>query len=267
MREMSKCLIGSAALFCAGTALAADLPDQKSAPVVPIVPPAVFSWTGFYVGANGGWGLDHFAFPYNTGGSPTFVTGTSGITSGGAVIGGQIGFNYELTNLAFIGHAVIGVEADSDWSGITGSSTVSNGPYTATFGTRVENFGTLRSRLGYNFDRLLLYFTAGLSYMTVNTNTNVNGPTASNTVTRSAWPLDVGKVGVVGIGAEYAVTNNITVKAEYLYDWAGARWETFALAPGTAIDFNTRSMYHIARVGVNYKFDWFSPPTPVDAKY
>ncbi len=231
-------------------------------------PGGAYNWTGFYVGVNGGGGLDHFAFPYNTAGSSfPFTMGTSGINSNGPVVGGQIGFNYELTNLPLIGHAVVGVEADSDWSGINGSSTVFNGPYTATFGTRFENFGTLRGRIGYNFDRLLLYLTGGFSYATVDTNVNLNGLAASNTVTRAAWPQNMGNVGVVGIGAEYAVTNNISIKAEYLYDWAGARFETFTLAPGTTINFLTRSMYHFARVGVNYKFDWFSPPTPVVAGY
>lgn len=252
--------------ICAGLcapAAAADLPSVKGPPTF-VTPVPAFDWTGFYAGVNAGGGFDHFAFPYNTAGSTRWETGTSGINSGGAVAGGQIGFNYELRNLPFIGHAVVGVEADSDWSGIRGSNSVIAGPYSVAFGTRFENFGTLRSRIGYDFDRLLLYFTAGFSYATINSNVNVNGLTGSRTTTRSGWPFHA---GVIGIGAEYAITNNVTVKAEYLYDFVGARFEKFTLSPDTEINFGTRSMYHIARIGVNYKFDWFSPAAPVVAKY
>lgn len=248
--------------FCV-PAVAADLPSIKGPPPF-LAPVQAFDWTGFYVGVNAGGGFDHFAFPYNMAGSTHFETGTSAIDSGGPVAGGQIGFNYELRNLPLIGHAVVGVEADGDWSGIRGSSSVNAGPYTVAFGTRFENFGTLRSRVGYDFDRLLLYFTAGFSYATVNTNVNVNGLTGSRTTTRSGMPFHA---GVIGAGAEYAITNNVSVKAEYLYDFVGARFQTYTLSPNTEIQFGTRSMYHIARVGVNYKFDWFPPAAPVVSKY
>jgi outer membrane immunogenic protein len=260
---LARALVGGIALFSAGQALAADLPTTKEPPAF-LAPVSAYNWTGFYVGVNAGGGYDHFAFPYNTAGSAYYTTGTSGIDSGGAVAGGQIGFNYEMTNLPFIGHAVVGIEADSDWSGIRGYKTVEAGPYSATFGTRFEYFGTLRSRIGYNFDRLLLYFTSGISYAVVNTSVNVDGLTSSHTATRSGLPFHA---GVVGIGAEYAVTNNVTVKAEYLYDFVGAHYSTYTLSPDTVMGYGTRSMYHIGRIGVNYKFDWFAPAAPVVSKY
>jgi len=255
-------VFGVCAGFCA-SATAADLPSTKAPPSF-VTPVQAFDWTGFYVGVNAGGGFDHFAFPYNTAGSTVFVTGTSAINSGGPVAGGQVGFNYELRNLPFIGHAVVGIEADTDWSGIRGSNSLVAGPYSVAFGTRFENFGTVRSRIGYDFDRLLLYFTAGFSYATINTNVSANGLAASHTTTRSGVPFHA---GVVGIGAEYAITNNVTVKAEYLYDFVGAHFGNNVLSPDTSVDFGTRSMYHIARIGVNYKFDWLGPAMPVTAKY
>lgn len=255
-------LFGVCAGLCASAA-AADLPSTKMPPSF-VTPIQAFDWTGFYVGVNAGGGFDHFAFPYNTARSTVFETGTSAINSSGAVAGGQVGYNYELRNLPFIGHAVIGIEADMDWSGIRGSNSVVAGPYAVAFGTRFENFGTVRSRIGYDFDRLLLYFTAGFSYATVNTSVNANGLAASSTTTRSGVPFHA---GVLGIGAEYAITNNVSVKAEYLYDFEGARFRTYDLSPDTQIGFGTRSMYHIARIGVNYKFDWFASAAPVTSKY
>jgi outer membrane immunogenic protein len=58
------------------------------------------------------------------------------------------------------------------------------------------------------------------------------------------------------------------VKAEYLYVFINARWAVFNPGDGSSIQFNTRTMYHVARVGLNYKFDWLSPlAAPIAAKY
>ncbi len=149
--------------FCP-PAQAADLPSDKEPALAPApLSPAPFSWTGFYAGVNGGFGLDHYAFTYSY--FPPGVVGQgakSGITSSGPLIGGQIGYNYELTNLPIIDHAVIGIEADEQWTDFHGSVDipVSNGIF--HIGTQLENYGSLRSRVGYNFDRLLFYFTGGL---------------------------------------------------------------------------------------------------------
>jgi outer membrane immunogenic protein len=242
---------------------AADLPNLKESPIAPPVPPPAFSWTGFYVGVNGGYGLDHFAF-IDTYASPGgFEKSTSGINSRGVVLGGQIGYNYQLSNLPFIGHAVVGVEVDSDWSGIGGATSVATALGPLSFGTRLENFGTARGRVGYDFDRLLLYITGGLTYATSEAYYNANGVGGSLTATRfGVFP----NVGVLGAGTEYAITNNFTLRAEYLYDFTGARFEQFSPTSTTAIGFGTRSMYHIVRLGLNYKFDLFEP-APVVAKY
>jgi outer membrane immunogenic protein len=214
-----------------------------------------YSWTGFYAGVNAGYATDHFAFHqyYDS------ETSESGITSHGAVAGAQIGYNYEFTNLPFIDHAVAGVELDTDWAGVGGSVTVNSTPGPVSFGTKFENFGTLRLRAGYNFDRLLLYFTGGQTFSTVEASYSAPGIAGSVTATRTGV---ISQTGVVGCGLEYALSNNISVKAEYLYDFTGARFEQFS-AGGHAIGFGNRSMYHIARFGLNYKFDWFSPSTPV----
>jgi outer membrane immunogenic protein len=243
-------------------ALAADLPAIKGPPAYLPPPVAAYDWTGFYAGVNAGYGIDHFGFPYMVTLPGGVVTGTSGITSTGGLVGGQIGFNYQLNNLPIIGHAVVGVELDDQWAGISGSTNVPAGPFTATLGTRFQNFGTLRGRIGYNFDRLLLYVTGGLTYGTTKSYYSVAGFSGSRTETHTGLPF---RVDVVGIGAEYALTNHVSIKAEYLYDCVVSHYENFSF-PGGSIGFNSRTMYHIARVGLNYKFDWFTP-TPVVAKY
>jgi outer membrane immunogenic protein len=251
----------TAGCLCAATALAADLPPLNNLPPPPVV---LYDWTGFYVGANVGYAFDHFAFPYGVQvpGPAYYVSGNSGISSGGAVAGGQIGYNYRFSNVPYIGHFVAGVEVDSDWSGVGGSKTVATGSVSTTFGTKFENFGTARARIGYDFDRLLVYLTGGFTYGTTKSYFLSQGIYGQTTATISGLPT---KVDVVGIGMEYALTKNFSIKAEYLYDCLRAHMVELPMTT-VPIHFNSRSMYHVARIGLNYKFDWFSPQ-PVLAKY
>jgi outer membrane immunogenic protein len=256
----------------AGPVRAADLPSKMEPPVFQPPPPAEFSWTGFYAGVNVGGGIDHFAFPYsiNVLEPNNFVAGRNGITATGPFGGIQAGYNYEL--LFF--HIVTGFEIDSDVSGIRGQTTATGtlffgAPVTATFGSKFEDFGTARVRLGYAWGRFLPYLTAGFTYATTETYYSLATPalftTGSITETRTGvFP----HVGAFGIGLEYAIDSHFTVKAEYLYEFINSRAVLFTPALGSTVDFNTRTMYHIGRVGLNYKFDWLSPlAAPVVAKY
>jgi outer membrane immunogenic protein len=256
----------------AGAARGADLPSKTRASVFEPPPPAEFSWTGFYLGINAGGGLDHFAFPFDVTvpGQGGLFQSTNGITASGPIGGIQAGFNYELPFF----HIVAGIEIDNSASGIRGETTV-NGTLlsgvgaAATFGSKFEDFGTARLRLGYAWGRLMPYMTAGFIYGTIETFYSVATPgffsAGANTAIRSGvFP----HVGAAGCGFEYAITPNFTVKVEYLYDFINARPVVFNPAPGSNIQFSTRTMYHIARVGLNYKFDWLSPlAAPVVAKY
>jgi outer membrane immunogenic protein len=254
----------------AGAARATDLPSTTQAPVFQ-PPPPEYSWTGFYLGIHAGGGVDHFGFPFDVhipGGG--FGKGTNGITATGPIGGLQVGFNYELPFF----HIIAGVEIDNSASGIRGQTTVngtllSGVPATATFGSKFEDFGTARIRLGYVWGRFMPYLTGGFTYGTIETFYSVSAPgffnTGSSTATRSGvFP----HVGVAGIGVEYAIAPHFTLKAEYLYDFINARRTTFVPVPGSAISLGTRTMYHIVRAGLNYHFDWLSPPaTPIVAKY
>ncbi|MDR3408623.1 MAG: outer membrane beta-barrel protein [Methylovirgula sp.] len=248
------------------SASAADLPDTKSAPVY-APPPPEFSWTGFYVGVNAGVGIDHFAFPYQVFLPGDEGLGSSGITSDGPVAGGQIGFNYQIEGLPIIGHAVVGIEADDDWGAVRGSTTVyTNNGVPVNIGARFDNFGTLRLRVGYNFDRLLVYLTGGLTYGSNVASYSIpsDGFSGSLRTTHTGLPFNV---DTIGLGVEYAIDDHWSVKGEYLYDCVEAYYNSFTPASGVKVGFNSRMMYHIARLGLNYKFDLFGSSTPVVAKY
>ncbi len=218
---MKKFLLSSVAaigLVAAGAASAADLPSRKGPVVAPVYAP-VFTWTGFYVGANAGYGFGNV----NAGTFALARTVSIGDIDG-FVGGGQIGYNYQ------IGQIVLGVEADIQGADLKAS----NG-----FGDRIktEYFGTVRGRVGVAFDRFMPYITGGWAYG--NVKTSIAGIGSSDTSHTGGY--------AVGAGVEYAFTNNWTAKVEYLYvDLGEKSFRATGVKVGT--DFS------VVRAGLNYKF-------------
>jgi outer membrane immunogenic protein len=303
---MRKLLLASTAvamLSGVGGAFAADLPTRKGPPMAPVYIPPAFSWTGFYVGVNAGYGwLNTNNNNNNFGGFPFFgavpVAGgfvpiaTSGNNGNGGFVGGiQGGYNYQFTPGAGF---VLGIEADIDYadlgrktnSVVVGSFTLPQFPGTvftpsnllgASRSNNNQYIGTVRLRAGYAWDRFLVYGTGGLAYGGIRNNGNgfgggftattaagfVNpvsgaaGPstaflgaaTTGNSSTRTGWTL--------GVGGEYAFTNNWTVKAEYLYmNFGSGNNAPGIFLPGAAAVLNNNKSrdVNIVRVGLNYKF-------------
>lgn len=212
---MKSVLVSGALLgaMVAAPAMAADLAKPQSYPVKAqvVAPPPVFSWTGFYIGANAGyaWGSGKGAADYY------------GLSPDGWFGGGQVGYNYQFQN-----NVLIGVEADLQGSDISNSANGVN--------SKLDYFGTVRARLGYAYDRFLPYVTGGLAY---GKNT-INDLGYSDSNTHVGW--------TVGGGLEYAITNNWTARAEYLYMDLGKK--TYDNIGDAGITAST------ARLGVNYKF-------------
>ncbi len=252
------------ALFsCLGAARGADVPEPmlRSAPAEATLDN--FNWTGVHVGIHGGFGVDHFGFKYGVVSPATAFSGTDGITGVGPIGGIQAGFTYQFPFKLLVPYDfVAGLEFDASWSGIAGETTAVSaapaGQGTATFGSKFASFGTGRIRLGCALGRFFPYITGGFTYGIVES----HGSAATNGgffVSGSTTALRSGvlpHVGNVGIGVEYAMTTNWTVKAEYLYEFINARRVEFQSPDGTSLGFGTRTMYHIGRVGLNYRFDW-----------
>jgi len=212
---MNKVLLAALMAGVASTAMAADLPTHKAAPApAPYYAPPVFSWTGLYVGVNGGWAG-------GTGG------GDFGSPNGG-LIGGTLGYNYQ------IGQFVLGVEGDWDWAGLKKDGANVLGSYS----NKVDQLMTARARVGYAIDRALLFVTAGYA----GAEDQISMPGVSSTDWRSG--------GAFGGGIEYAFTNNITAKAEYLYAPFSDKTYTDGLGNFAKSDLNL----NIVRAGLNYKF-------------
>jgi outer membrane immunogenic protein len=286
MRKFVAATTVIAAFVFSGFANAADMPMKA-----PMAAP-VSNWTGFYIGANGGYGWkdptvsytpnDPGAFSSTCGGGGTCVPPASFNLSGG-LIGGQVGYNYQ-----FNAKWLAGVEADFDWAKLNGSGNSSfflnsygPGPATFTASETIKSFGTLRGRLGYlptNF--LLIYGTGGLAYGDVSARAvmpNTVAGTAFNSLGGFSYECGLGTGNAncfdgasskimmgwtIGAGVEYMIANNLTLKAEYLYANLGHRTintAAIAFGGGTApasftADFGTVS-FNVVRFGMNYKFN------------
>ncbi|MBB4040991.1 outer membrane immunogenic protein [Microvirga flocculans] len=140
---MKKILLSSVALLGLATgAVAADLPSRRApAPVVAAVP--VFTWTGFYVGVNAGFG-------WSTNDSVTIAGVPYAVDDEAGFVGGaQAGYNYQ------IGSFVVGLEGDIQYADFGGDHVVFD---------RDDWFGTVRARAGVAFDRALVYATGGFAF-------------------------------------------------------------------------------------------------------
>jgi outer membrane immunogenic protein len=254
--------IATASLALATSAAAADLPSRKAPP---LVAPPIFSWTGLYVGMNAGYGggLLHGALSWV---EPLFSATTANNVMtriGGVAIGGQAGFNYQFAN-----GVVAGLETDLQWSDQRLVGLVEGPALTPIVAVRryaastagLQWFGTARLRAGYALGRFLPYVTAGLAYGRIsggNTGqflSNLGVLWASQNFTsadRLGW--------TVGAGAEYALTDNLSLKTEYLYTEFGGFTGPFAeyLGPvaraGVGSNWSHRLGAHLVRAGVNYR--------------
>jgi outer membrane immunogenic protein len=224
---MKRVLFAAAfAVAAGGQVLAADVPVPGYSPYVPAVP--LYSWTGFYAGVNGGG-----AFGNSNWTDPVFAP-SGNFSVNGFLIGGTLGGNYQ------VGSWVFGLEGDADWANLNGT----------TFNTSCVNVGcetssdflaTIRGRVGYAWDRLLVYGTAGAAFGDIQAAAGVF-PFMSST--QAGW--------TAGAGLEYAITPILTAKVEYLFVDLGSASCGPANCGGTNTSVSLNE--NVVRAGLNYRF-------------
>jgi len=258
-----KTILGAASLLVLSSAsvLAADLPMKAP----PIVAP-VYTWTGFYIGVNGGGGAmndsNTTGIGSSTGQSLTNLSGISSFGSTGSsggggnafhgtggLAGGQLGYNYQMGNWVF------GVEGEGYWSGMKGTfdqslnlygSGSQSGVLAQTNFTHNETQNkydfTIAGRMGLAFDRTLVYGKAGWAWGKFDAfdSSGVTGfppiyTSFSSSMGTASWGGTLNGP-LFGLGIEYLITNNWTAKLEYNYIAYGAR--SFAT---TSCSFNSLS--------------------------
>lgn len=225
--NLIKASVAAAALLATPfAAVAADIrtPVYKGTPRSVI---AYYNWTGFYVGGTVGYGSGTSNWSLDAIGLVAVDTAPKGM-----IYGLTAGYNWQA------GSFVYGIEGDYNFSSVTGSATCA---VISTCETSNTWLATFRGRVGYAFDRFLPYLTAGGAYGDIKASVNTLGIVVSDTESKFGYTF--------GVGLEYALLANWTVKAEYLYVNLGKFSPSFALGLYD-VSFNE----HIIRGGLNYKF-------------
>jgi outer membrane immunogenic protein len=265
---MRKLLPGSVALIALGLsipAMAADL--EVGAPAYKATQPILraHDWTGFYIGGNvgGHWGFDKITT------STDVDFETLGAAGGGAIdaaspvtlhpkgfIGGvQAGYNLEGSG------GVFGIEVDANWLGGSAMRSLTAIPVinpldVMTNTTQATFLSTFRMRWGTTVlsDRSLLFVTAGFALETLKT-TDTMGH-FGNTIITSASSSTTSPGLVAGGGFEYAFTDNVSAKVEYLFVSVKSVGTTIPATAGNADSIAVNHDYkdNIGRFGLNFKF-------------
>lgn len=196
-------------------ALAADAVVEE----VVIVESSAYNWSGVYLGGALGWASVEYDelendFPDRD---------DSGFA--GAVF---VGYNFQMDNVVF------GVEGDLNFRSAEPTDPNTN-PFSQNLG------GSVRGRIGYAFDRIMPYFTAGVAIANFEVDHDGDGDNvAKKTMTGYA----------VGAGIEWAVTDNVIVRGQYLYSDYGK--DTFDFSGGHEHEYDVRTQDVL--LGVAYKF-------------
>ena len=232
-------------------AAAADLPIETY-PVRPVM--VVFRWTGIYAGIHVGGASGYVAetpIAFLLPGAGVVAPLPASISPSGWLAGGQIGANYQLESW------VLGIEAQASWANLTGSTACTATGLTAGLvlgagncTSKIDSLGTAAARLGMAFDRLLLYGKGGAAWTNDNYQVLVAAALRpllfSSNQTRWGW--------VVGLGVEYAFTDNWTAKLEYNYMDLGNYALNFNEATTSVyLNSNVRERVNLVKVGVNYR--------------
>ncbi len=201
------------------------------------VTPLTYDWTGFYLGAQAGYGWGDNTFTYVGGvGPPQENVDVSGLV-GGATLGANRQF----------GNIVLGLEGDISYSGISGETLSATRPCIAEGCTEdVDWFGTGRVRLGYAMDQILPFVSGGLAIGNISGSADIGACDPRGTECK----FDDVKLGwTLGAGLETALGENWTAKAEYLYVNLGRSDFT------NPVDVKSGDVdFSLVRLGVNRRF-------------
>ncbi len=253
-----KKILGGIALsaFLAAPAMAADLPARMPVKTQPPVVVAAYDWSGFYIGAHGGYGsgrvrwADVEALDTSPDDDTTDGEGPQHRVSG-AVAGGHIGFQRQWNNI------VLGVEFSGAWSGMKANSLSTEGVMDDQLETKIGSILQLVARLGIAQGMWHGYVKGGWAGAHVKINL-VDANDAINTTSKQ-WHHGF----VVGTGLEYALAPNWIAGVDYSFIGLQDKNHTLAMAPGDSVTYNVDPRHiHVIVGRLSYKFGG-----PVVARY
>jgi len=262
--KKSAFLLGAAvAALTAGSASAADM-AVKASPMAPVVAP-LFSWTGCYVGVHAGGGATR----------SSYISEGSNDWGNGGLAGGQLGCNYQT------GVFVFGIEGEGYWSGMRARSEssapfINEGGFRSFDEARNKSDFTLAGRIGFTYERAFIYGKAGWAWgkFDFTSSDQFAQCCSGGLATRATFGSATLNGPLFGVGLEYALTPNWTVKGEYNYINYGLSPVDFAQTfvdsegfsdPLQRFSRSVSAEKHLFKFGVNYLFN--VGKTPVVARY
>lgn len=196
-----------------------------------------YNWTGVYVGFHGGGGWSKLS------GTDSFDGTTDSTSLNGWLAGGQIGGNYQF------GQWVFGIQGDYAYADVKKSQSLT--PIVGTLEIKHDYFATASARIGYAFDRVMVYLKGGAAWTRDKWEaTNNTGGLVSGSFNRTGW--------LGGAGVEWAIIGNWSAFAEYNYLSFGSITETLTTGGNGSLvatgSGNVKDTTHIAKAGINFRF-------------
>jgi outer membrane immunogenic protein len=245
---MKKFLLGTVGLIALGMASApasaADLAARPYTKAPPMVQ-AMYDWSGFYIGINGGWAQDHDGRV-----NQTTLVNLGGYDANGGTVGGQLGYRWQS------GAFVFGLEAQGNWADLTGSTQNLGNPANSLH-SKLDAFGLFTGQVGYAWNNVLLYAKGGAAVTDRNYEfvTNATGLVGSSSGYTTQWSP------TVGVGLEYGFAPNWSFGVEYNHIFEDRHTVGFTNAAGVplASTYSSGGDTDMVLGRLNYKFGYGAP--------
>src|SRR6266700_2796990 len=247
--EMKKFLLATVGLVALGMVAPASAADLAARPYTKAPPmiAAIYDWSGFYVGANGGWGSSRNCWDFLPVAGGVTPEGCHDATGG--VAGGQIGYRWQSAGWVF------GLEAQGDWADLRGSN-ASLAFIGQTNRSKIDAFGLFTGQVGYAWNNALLYVKGGaaLTDSRFNTIDTATGILTSSTGDNTRWG------GTIGVGLEYGFAPNWSVGVEYDHLFMQDKTLAFTTPAGVFVGTDRiRQAVDLVTARINYRFNWGGP--------
>jgi outer membrane immunogenic protein len=251
---MKKFLLGTVGLLALGMGAPASAADMavKAPPPAPMLAP-MYNWSGFYIGANGGWGQSRNCWDFVDPFGVAFAEGCN--SRSGGLVGGQIGYRWQANQWVF------GVEAQGDWADLS-STRVSLFDPTFSIRTKTDGIGLFTGQIGYAWNQALFYVKGGAA-VTSNRFSILENVFGTELAAASATRWGA----TVGVGFEYGFTPNWSFGVEYNHLFMGDANNSFTSPAFVAGVLNSRISQDVDLVTLrlNYRFGGYG--APVTARY
>ena len=246
---MKKFLLGTVGLIALGMAAPASAADMavRAAPA-PSPLPVIYNWSGFYIGANGGWGESNNCWDFVDRFGDTFAEGCRGRSGG--LIGGQLGYRWQASQFVF------GLEAQGDWADLSHTRVSVFDPALSTR-IKTDGIGLFTGQIGYAWNAALLYVKGGAA-VTSNRFSILDAASGVELAAASATRWGA----AVGVGFEYGFAPNWSFGVEYDHLFMGDRNNSFSSPAFVAGVLNNRVRQDVdmLTLRINYRFGGYGSP-------